>query len=49
MLPGGRRTTPIGSTAREEKHITPPGSIEEPGGGTQSYFGSSFSAAELMQ
>lgn len=48
MLPGGRRTTPIGSTAREEKHITPPGSIEEPGG-TQSYFGSSFSAAELMQ
>ncbi len=38
----------IGRTARGEKHITPPGSTGEPGA-RGVYFGSSFSAAELMQ
>lgn len=37
-----------GWTASQEKHIAPPGSIGEPGG-AQYYFGSNFSAAELMQ
>lgn len=38
----------IGRTARRKKHIRPPGSTSEPGG-RECYFGSSFSAAELMQ
>jgi hypothetical protein len=38
----------IGRTAQEEKHIASPGSTGEHGA-AQGYFGSSFSAAELMQ